>query len=134
MLDVGLKEVPRPETTAAATRPRRHATADLPVVASTVKFKLQAEGRTDASGTKTNGLLEIRAAMPTIDDSWDVQDVVQYRTYYRNEQWLIKWANYGEDYNTWEPRENLLQDWVLKRADEVKAKALEHHARTGRWI
>ena len=53
--------------------------------------------------------------MPTMDDSWDVEAVVQYRTYYRKEQWLIKWQGYGEDRNTWEPKEHLLeeyQEWV----------------------
>ena len=133
--DVGLKEVPRPgAATAASFRARRHATADLPVVPSTIKYKLQPEGRTEADGTKTNGLLEIRAEMPTMDDSWDVEAVVQYRTYYRKEQWLVKWLGYGEDRNTWEPRENLLEEWVQKQADQVKSKALEHHARTGRWV
>ena len=39
-----------------------------------------------------------------MDDSWDVEAVVQYRTYYRKEQWLIKWQGYGEDRNTWEPK------------------------------
>ena len=58
-------------------------------------------GRTEQGGSKTNGLLEIRAEMPTMDDSWDVEAVVQYRTYYRKEQWLIKWQGYGEDRNTW---------------------------------
>ena len=33
-----------------------------------------------------------------------------------------------------EPKEHLLEDWVLKKAEEVKQKAIEHHARTGRWI
>ena len=87
-----------------------------------------------ADGSKTNGLLEIRAEMPTMADSWDVEDVVQYRTYYRKEQWLVKWKGYGEDRNTWEPAENLLHDWVKVKAEEVKQKAVEHHARTGRWV
>ena len=134
MIDIGLKEVPRSAATAATFRPRRHETADLPVVASTIKYKLQPEGRTEADGSKSNGLLEIRAEMPTMDDSWDVEAVVQYRRYYRKEQWLVKWLGYGEDRNTWEPRENLLEEWVQKQADQVKSKALEHHARTGRWI
>ena len=30
-----------------------------------------------------------------MDDSWDVEAVVQYRTYYRKEQWLIKWQGYA---------------------------------------
>ena len=74
-------------------------------------------------GSKTNGLLEIRAEMPTMDDSWDVEAVVQYRTYYRKEQWLIKWQGYGEDRNTWEPKEHLLEEWVQQQAEEVKHQA-----------
>ena len=88
----------------------------------------------EQGGSKTNGLLEIRAEMPTMDDSWDVEAVVQYRTYYRKEQWLIKWQGYGEDRNTWEPKEHLLEEWVQQQAEEVKQKAVEHHQRTGRWV
>ena len=84
-----------------------------------------AEGRRLDDGSKTNGLLEIRAEIPSVDDSWDVEDVVQYRSYYRQEQWLVKWKDYGEDRNTWEPMENLLEDWVKECAAEVKRKALE---------
>jgi len=40
----------------------------------------------------------------------------------------------GEDRNTWEPAENLLEEWVKKRAEEVKKKALEHFAQHGRWV
>jgi hypothetical protein len=29
--------------------------------------------------------------MPTMDDEWEVEAVVQYRAYYRKEQYLIKW-------------------------------------------
>ena len=83
--NVELKEVPRVAQTQASSRPKRHATADFPVARPTDKFKLMPEA-----------LLEIRAEMPTVDDSWDVEDVVQYRTYYRKEQWLIKWQGYGE--------------------------------------
>ena len=120
--NVELKEVPRVAQTQASSRPKRHATADFPVARPTDKFKLMPEA-----------LLEIRAEMPTVDDSWDVEDVVQYRTYYRKEQWLIKWQGYGEDRNTWEPKENLLLASIQKRAEEVKLKAVEHHQRTGRW-
>jgi len=120
VVSVELKEVPR--VAQPVPRARRHATADFPVAQPVAKFKLMPEA-----------LLEIRAEMPTVDDSWDVEDVVQYRTYYRKEQWLIKWKGYGEDRNTWEPKENLLQEWVKKRAEEVKVKAREHHGRTGRW-
>jgi hypothetical protein len=134
VVDVGLKEVPKVAATAASSRHRRHATADLPVATPTAKYKLQPEGRTEASGSKTNGLLEIRAEMPTMDDSWDVEAVVQYRTYYRKEQWLIKWKGYGEDRNTWEPKEHLLEEWVQRQAEEVKQKAVERHKRTGRWV
>ena len=83
--NVELKEVPRAAQTQASSRSKRHATADFPVARPTDKFKLMPEA-----------LLEIRAEMPTVDDSWDVEDVVQYRTYYRKEQWLIKWQGYGE--------------------------------------
>ena len=69
-----------------------------------------------------------------MDDSWDVEAVVQYRTYYRKEQWLIKWQGYGEDRNTWEPKEHLLEEWVQQQAEEVKQKAVERHERTGRWV
>ena len=134
VVDVGLSEVPRVAQTAAAFRSRRQGTAELPVATPTTKYKLPAEGRTETGGQKTNGLLEIRAEMPTMDDSWDVEAVVQYRTYYRKEQWLIKWKGYGEDRNTWEPKENLLQEWVLKQAEEVKKAAVAHHERTGRWV
>ena len=123
VINVGLKEVPRVAQTLGGTRARRHVTADLPVARPIDKFKLKPEA-----------LLEIRAEMPTVDDSWDVEDVVQYRKYYRKEQWLIKWKGYGEDRNTWEPKENLLQEWVKTRAEEVRVKAVAHHARTGRWI
>ena len=68
-----------------------------------------------------------------MDDSWEVEDVVQYRTYYRQEQYLIKWAGYGEDRNTWEPMENLLEESVKQKALVVKNKAIEHYNEHGRW-
>ena len=51
----------------------------------------------------------------------------------RKEQWLVKWKGYGEDRNTWEPLENLLLEWVQKRAEEVKCKAIEYKEKHGRW-
>jgi hypothetical protein len=59
-----------------------------------------------------------------MDDSWDVEAVVQYRTYYRKEQWLIKWQGYGEDRNTWEPKEHLLEEWVCSSKQRRSSKRL----------
>jgi len=69
-------------------------------------------------------LQQIRAEMPSADDSWEVEAIVQYRTYYRKEQWLVKWKNCGEDRNTWEPWENLLTTEAQVEAEQVKAAAL----------
>lgn len=135
VIDVDLTAIARrnaapPPQTAAAFRERRDGTAapapaPAPAPAAPpTRFKLAADGRTNADdGSTTNGLLEIRAAMPTMDDSWDVEDVVQYRKYYGKEKWLIKWKGYGEDQNSWEPMENLLEDWVKQRAADVKRAA-----------
>mmetsp|Transcript_37775 Transcript_37775/g.93787 ORF Transcript_37775/g.93787 Transcript_37775/m.93787 type:complete len:337 (-) Transcript_37775:42-1052(-) len=66
-----------------------------------------------------DSLQQIRAEMPTSDDEWEVEKVLQYRTYYRQEQWLIKWKDYGEDRNTWEPLAHLSDD-VQVDAQRVK--------------
>ena len=72
-----------------------------------------------------------------MDDSWDVEAVVQYRTYYRKEQWLIKWQGYGEDRNTYgSPRSICWRSGCSskQRRSSIKQKAVEHHQRTGRWV
>mmetsp|Transcript_37773 Transcript_37773/g.93779 ORF Transcript_37773/g.93779 Transcript_37773/m.93779 type:complete len:677 (-) Transcript_37773:42-2072(-) len=66
-----------------------------------------------------DSLQQIRAEMPTSYDEWEVEKVLQYRTYYRQEQWLIKWKDYGEDRNTWEPLAHLSDD-VQVDAQRVK--------------
>ncbi|KAJ1640884.1 hypothetical protein T492DRAFT_926807 [Pavlovales sp. CCMP2436] len=57
--------------------------------------------------------------MPTSYDEWEVEKVLQYRTYHRQEQWLIKWKDYGEDRNTWEALAHLSDD-VQVDAQRVK--------------
>jgi len=71
-----------------------------------------------------DSLHQIRAEMPSADDSWEIEAVVQFRSYYRKEQWLIKWKGYGEDRNTREPWEHLLTEQAQAEAQQVKAAAL----------
>eukprot|EP00327_Prymnesium_parvum_P012039 CAMPEP_0184393324 /NCGR_PEP_ID=MMETSP0007-20130409/34462_1 /TAXON_ID=97485 /ORGANISM="Prymnesium parvum, Strain Texoma1" /LENGTH=60 /DNA_ID=CAMNT_0026744271 /DNA_START=63 /DNA_END=241 /DNA_ORIENTATION=+ len=58
--------------------------------------------------------------MPAYDDTWEVENVVQYRKCYNNEQWLVKWKGYGEEHNTWEPLENLVTEEAREEAEKVK--------------
>ena len=97
---------------------------DIPLLPPT-RLKLLSEGIRNEDGSELNGLLEIRSEMSTLDDSWDVEAVIQFRSYYQQEQWLVKWKGYGEDKNTWEPWENLMDSWVQEQAREVKLKALQ---------
>ena len=41
-----------------------------------------------------DSLLAIRAEMPTENEQWKVEAVVQYRCQYGTEQWLVKWKDY----------------------------------------
>ena len=61
-----------------------------------------------------SSLLATQAEMPsTSSDDWEVETVVQYRMKSGVEQWLVKWKDYGEDRNTWEPRAKLSTPEVL---------------------
>lgn len=71
--------------TAAAARPQRHPNTN-PTPSAPTRFKLAPEGVKNANGCTTNGLQEIRADMPTLNDSWDVEKVIQYRRCYNQEQ------------------------------------------------
>jgi hypothetical protein len=82
--------------------------------------QLSGSQRTQRFVIAPDSLQQIRAEMPTVDDEWEVEAVLQYRTYYRQEQWLIKWKGYGEDRNTWEPLAHL-NDAVQADAQRVKA-------------
>ena len=68
-----------------------------------------------------------------MNDQWVVDHVVQYRSYYRKEQWLVKWKGYGEDRNTWEPWEHLLTEAAQAEAQQIKNHALDHYAQFGRY-
>ena len=69
-------------------------------------------------------LHDIRASMPTASDSWEVEAVAEYRFINGLEQWLVKWKDYGEDHNTWEPWENLLSDAAQVDARKVQDATL----------
>lgn len=143
--DIDLTAIPRPPPPSQPTRElaRRRASNNVPGLTATapsapaapappVRFKLADEGRILDKGTAqertTNGLHEIRAEMPTQDDVWEVEAVVQYRSYYRKGQWLVKWKDYPEARNTWEPWENLLLDCCLvAREKGIECSTVHEH-------
>jgi len=88
-----------------------------------------ADSRAQRLAVAADSLQEIRAEMPTMDNEWDVKAEVQYRTYYRKEQYLIIWKGYGEDRGTWEPLEHLSDD-VKEQVARVEDIALAAGART----
>lgn len=71
-----------------------------------------------------SSLLQIRAAMPTANDDWEVEHVMQYRCMYGVEQWLVKWVGYDIDHNSWETWDNLLTTEVQSEARQVRTSAL----------
>lgn len=58
--------------------------------------------------------------MPSFDDTWEVERVVQYRKYYNGEQLLVKWKGYGETLNNLEALENILSEEARNDALQVK--------------
>ena len=155
--DIDLVAIPRPPPPAppqrevaarrvTGTHPHRRPALDQANAPPTppVRFKLSDEGHILDQGQsterKTNGLLEIRAQMPTHDDVWEVEKVIQHRSYYRKDQWLVKWKGYPESHNTWEPWEHLLLDCCLEakaagrectQTHEAQKEALQLKAGTG---
>ena len=66
--------------------------------------------------------------MLTHDDLWEVEKVIQHRSYYRKDQWLVKWKGYPESHNTWEPWEHLLTPEAQAEAQAVKEAAMARAA------
>jgi len=64
--------------------------------------------------------------MPTASDDWVVEAVLQYRVQYGVEQWYVKWKDYDDNRNTWEPWANLLTPELQAEARAVKEAALPH--------
>ena len=110
LLENPLKERPKRASRAAAT-----ANPSLP--ARRQQFKVSDES-----------VHAIRAEMPTADDDWEVEAVVEYRCVYGTEQWLVKWKGYGEERNTWEPEANLLTAKVQAEAAKVREAGLPRTA------
>ena len=112
VIDIELEEV-RASGRAAAQ-------ANANVSASSKRFTIEAAS-----------LQRIRAEMPTANDDWEVERLLQYRCLYGVEQWLVKWQGYGEDRNTWEPATNLLSSQVQAEAVRVREAALQPRTQAG---
>jgi hypothetical protein len=45
--------------------------------------------------------------LDTQEEEFEVERILDVRTHRRRLQWLVKWVGYGNENNTWEPKENL---------------------------
>ena len=64
------------------------------------------------------------------EEEYEVEKIVAFRFVKKTKkQYLVKWVNYSEEWNTWEPLENLIgsQDLVaeFERKEEEKEKKRE---------
>jgi len=42
------------------------------------------------------------------EEVYDVEKILKVRRHRKTLQWLVKWEGYGNEHNTWEPKENLI--------------------------
>lgn len=59
------------------------------------------------------------------EEVFDVERIVSDRMYKGKQQYLIKWEGYSESENTWEFKENLMCEDLLKEYIEKKKKTKE---------
>lgn len=100
---------------------------DVQLEAARGSPRLAAENAVNGGRWKIHeaSLLSIRAELPTSSDDWEVESLAQYRCVYGVEQWLVKWKNYGDDRNTWEPLDSLISDEAKSEAIQVRLAALK---------
>jgi len=54
------------------------------------------------------------------DEEYEVESILQSRFVKKKKQYLVKWVNYSDEWNTWEPMENLEGSQDLVQAFEIK--------------
>merc|ERR1719223_2263402 len=54
------------------------------------------------------------------DEEYEVESILQSRFVKKKKQYLVKWVNYSDEWNTWEPMENLEGSQDLVQAFEKK--------------
>merc|ERR1712003_362356 len=78
----------------------------------------EAEGG-DNEGRKASGS-ESSEESDDEDEEYEVESILQSRFVKKKKQYLVKWVNYSDEWNTWEPMENLVGSQDLVTAFEQK--------------
>ena len=78
----------------------------------------------DANGTILDRKFNITQLKPISAENLDlnngmevfysVERILDYRGDLDNREYLVKWKNYGNEHNTWEPEENFIDKRVLE--------------------
>ena len=56
------------------------------------------------------------------EEEWEVEDIVEHKDVGGEQRFLVKWAGWPAEYNTWEPREHLENAQHVLNAYEKRAK------------
>ena len=54
------------------------------------------------------------------EEEYEVEKIVSFRYVKKKKQYLVKWVNYSDEWNTWEPLENLDGSHELVKAFEAQ--------------
>ena len=68
--------------------------------------------------------------LPDLEDDqevWEVEDIEAHKDTSRGRRFLVKWAGWPAEYNTWEPEEN------LEGAKAMLRKYLKKRRMYGKW-
>lgn len=68
------------------------------------------------------------------DDIYEVEEILNKRVFRGKVQYLIKWKNYLSNYNSWEPKENIITPGLVEAFEAVYEESSSSFSSSGKTI